>query len=209
MVLVRPMWAMVFKLKRLGLKLLGLRLRFVATVCLALLAVALGGAPAGAIAAPLRTAPTTTPIPLAVAGGSIFHFGGDRPSNLGPQNNHLQPCPESPNCVSSQSLDSVHAIEPIRFEGSGRLAMQALKQAIDDTERSDVIKADENYLYAEFTSQLMGFVDDVEFYFTEAEKTIEVRSAWENRTWASTASASKPCARDFGPWSSKSPRHDV
>jgi uncharacterized protein (DUF1499 family) len=112
-----------------------------------------------------------------VAGGSMFHFSGDRPNNLGPLNNHLQLCPESPNCVSSQSLDPAHAIEPIRFEGNGRRAMQALKQVIDDAERSDIIKADDNYLYAEFTSQLMGFVDDVEFYFNEAEKTIEVRSA--------------------------------
>jgi uncharacterized protein (DUF1499 family) len=147
----------------------------VTSVCIALASLLLWGAPAAAIAAPVQLMPI--PVPLALAGGSIFHFSGDRPSTLGPFNNHLQACPESPNCVSSQSTDSAHAIEPIRFEGNGRRAMQALKQVIDDAERSDIIKADDNYLYAEFTSQLMGFVDDVEFYVNETEQTIEVRSA--------------------------------
>lgn len=114
---------------------------------------------------------------LAVAGGSMFHFGGDRPSLLGAQGGHLQPCPERPNCVSSQSPDPEHFVEPIVFEGSARQAMQALKQAIDDSPRAEVIRADDNYLYAEFTSKLMGFVDDVEFYFDNRTKLIEVRSA--------------------------------
>lgn len=114
---------------------------------------------------------------LAVAGGSILHFAGDRPSLLGVQAGHLQPCPDRPNCVSSQSPDPEHFVAPILFEGSARQAMQTLKQAIDDSPRAEVIRADDNYLYAEFTSKLMGFVDDVEFYFDNQTKRIEVRSA--------------------------------
>ena len=107
----------------------------------------------------------------------MFHFAGDRPTNIGIVSEHLLPCPESPNCVSSQSLDEEHQIEPIQFGGSSRRAMQALKHAIDDSERAEVLKSEDNYLYAEFTSKLKGFVDDVEFYINEAEQTIEVRSA--------------------------------
>ncbi len=114
---------------------------------------------------------------LAVAGGSMFHFSGDRPNTLGVVENHLQACPDSPNCVSSQSLDSEHTIAPIQFEGNNRRAIQALKHAIDDSERAEVIKASDNYIYAEFTSKLMGFVDDLEFYINESESSIEVRSA--------------------------------
>ncbi|MBD0265996.1 MAG: DUF1499 domain-containing protein, partial [Tolypothrix sp. Co-bin9] len=34
-----------------------------------------------------------------------------------------------------------------------------------------------DYLYAEFKSALMGFVDDVEFYLDPKAKVIQVRSA--------------------------------
>lgn len=149
-------------------------LRLATSIFAALLGIAFMAWPAIAIAAPVASLP---PVNLAVAGGSIFHFAGDRPTNLGIVANHLQGCPDSPNCVSSQSLDNEHRIDPIKFEGNSRRAMQALKQAIDDSERAEVIKSEDNYLYAEFTSKLMGFVDDVEFFINEGEKTIEVRSA--------------------------------
>lgn len=113
----------------------------------------------------------------AVAGGSIFHFSGDRPTTLGIESGHLRPCPASPNCVSSQGPDPEHLVEPLVFEGSARQAMQTLKQVIDDSERAEVLRSDENYLYAEFTSKWMGFVDDVEFYFDNQAKQVEVRSA--------------------------------
>jgi uncharacterized protein (DUF1499 family) len=35
----------------------------------------------------------------------------------------------------------------------------------------------ENYLYVEFTSPLMGFVDDVEFHLNKDKSAFEVRSA--------------------------------
>ena len=43
--------------------------------------------------------------------------------------------------------------------------------------RTNIIKETNNYLYAEFASKLMGFVDDVEFYLDDNSKTIQVRSA--------------------------------
>lgn len=147
--------------------------RFVASVFATCLGLAMLATPSAAMAQSL-SGPSAQ---LAVAGGSMFHFSGDRPMNLGVVHGHLQGCPESPNCVSSQSLDDEHNVEPIQLNGSSRRAMQALKHAIDDSERAEVLKAEDNYLYAEFTSKLMGFVDDVELYINEADKTIEVRSA--------------------------------
>ena len=41
---------------------------------------------------------------------------------------------------------------------------------------SRVITDKQDYLYVEFKSRIMGFVDDVEFYFPE-ESIIHVRSA--------------------------------
>ncbi|MCF3609146.1 hypothetical protein L2E81_22200, partial [Planktothrix agardhii 1033] len=36
---------------------------------------------------------------------SLFSFSGNRPTNLGIKQGKFAPCPTSPNCVSSQSLD--------------------------------------------------------------------------------------------------------
>jgi uncharacterized protein (DUF1499 family) len=43
--------------------------------------------------------------------------------------------------------------------------------------RAKVVTAEPNYLYVEFTSKLMGYVDDTEFYLDEKAGVIQVRSA--------------------------------
>jgi uncharacterized protein (DUF1499 family) len=55
--------------------------------------------------------------------------------------------------------------------------MADLKTVIQNQERTKIITETENYLYAEFTSKLMGFVDDVEFLLDDSAKVIHVRSA--------------------------------
>ena len=43
--------------------------------------------------------------------------------------------------------------------------------------RTKIIIREDNYIRAEFVSALFRFVDDVEFYFNDASKTIHLRSA--------------------------------
>jgi uncharacterized protein (DUF1499 family) len=119
------------------------------------------------------------PIAQLSLGGTVFSFSGTRPDNLGVKDGKLASCPSSPNCVSSQSptSDSTHFIEPLTYTSSPEAAMQALKSVIQDMERTKIITEEKNYLYAEFTSALMGFVDDVEFYLDESAGVIHVRSA--------------------------------
>ena len=108
---------------------------------------------------------------------SIFSFSGERPDNLGVKNSKLTPCPTSPNCVSSQSKDETHAIEHFTYKSSGEEAFNRLKNIIEKLDNAEIIETKDNYLYAEFTTQIMGFVDDVEFYNDPENKTIHVRSA--------------------------------
>lgn len=104
-------------------------------------------------------------------------LAGKRPSNLGVQDGRLAPCPNTPNCVSSQSTDTVHKIEPLTYKSSSEEAFAKLKQAIIAIPRTKIITQSPNYLYVEFTSTIMGFVDDVEFYLDADAKVIHVRSA--------------------------------
>ncbi|WP_199301570.1 DUF1499 domain-containing protein [Microcoleus vaginatus] len=104
-------------------------------------------------------------------------FAGTRPANIGIQSGKLAACPSSPNCVSSFSQDAEHKIEPLGYTSSQSEAMVKLQGAIESYGKTKIITATDNYLYAEFTSALMGFVDDVEFLVDDEAKVIHVRSA--------------------------------
>ncbi len=104
-------------------------------------------------------------------------FAGNRPTYLGVTDGRLARPRSSPNCVSSQAdpADAIHFIAPIKFTGNAVDAMAALREIIDASERTLVVKHEANYLYAEYKSQLMGYVDDVEFLASEKEGVIHVR----------------------------------
>ncbi|PSR19412.1 DUF1499 domain-containing protein [filamentous cyanobacterium CCP3] len=109
---------------------------------------------------------------------SFINLAGDRPTNLGVKAGKLAPCPDSPNCVVSQGdTDAEHAIAPLSYSGDPAQAMAQLAAIVTAMPRTTIVESTDNYLYAEFASKLMGFVDDVEFYLDPAESVIQVRSA--------------------------------
>ncbi|MGJ3250876.1 MAG: DUF1499 domain-containing protein [Elainellaceae cyanobacterium] len=132
-----------------------------------------------AIAAPVSSSEAIAQPVTNIAGGSMFSFSGTRPDNLGVKEGKLAPCPDSPNCVNSQSptSDEEHHVEPLTYSSSPSEAMEKLKSVIQTMERTNIVTEDKTYLYAEFSSALMGFVDDVEFYLDESDGVIHVRSA--------------------------------
>ncbi|MEM7796210.1 MAG: DUF1499 domain-containing protein [Cyanobacteria bacterium P01_C01_bin.118] len=109
---------------------------------------------------------------------SLFSFSGKRPDNLGINQGKLLACPSTPNCVCSQAdpSDKEHFIDPIASDKSPGEAISALKAIIEAMERSTINDVTDDYLYAEFSSKLMGFVDDVEFYAGQSG-VIHVRAA--------------------------------
>ncbi len=108
---------------------------------------------------------------------SIFSFSGEQPKNLGVKEGKLAKCPQTPNCVSSQSKDVTHQIKPLKYESSQKVALNQLTEIIQNTENAKVIAASNDYIYAQYTSRIMGFVDDVEFYVDPENPIIHVRSA--------------------------------
>ncbi|MGD1702646.1 DUF1499 domain-containing protein [Dapis sp. BLCC M229] len=109
--------------------------------------------------------------------GKLTLFAGTRPDNLGVYSGRLAPCPSSPNCVSSYSQDAQHGIASLGYDSEPEMAIANLKQIIESIPRTNIVKEEQNYLYAEFTSKIMGYVDDVEFYVDEEANAIQVRSA--------------------------------
>ncbi len=91
--------------------------------------------------------------------------------------NRLTPCPSSPNCVSSLSKDRKHAIEPLRYNGSRDDAVKKLLGILEKQKDAHVTIAEPGYIQAEFRSRIFRFVDDVEFLFSDQNKTIHLKSA--------------------------------
>jgi uncharacterized protein (DUF1499 family) len=89
----------------------------------------------------------------------------------------LKTCPKSPNCVSSQSADSEHAIAPIGYNGHRAEAITQMKKVLVGMKRTKIVAEKDDYLHAEAKSLIFRFVDDVEFYFPEDTPVIHVRSA--------------------------------
>lgn len=101
---------------------------------------------------------------------------------LGVTDGKLTPCPDSPNCVNSQqaTTDEEHYIDPITFSGTAQQAQVNLLHVLKTAERANIVVVEDDYIRVEFTSQIMRFVDDVEFYFPSTESgniMIQVRSA--------------------------------
>ncbi len=140
--------------------------------------------PAATLAAPHSTSMPPMSRSMAVfaessGGASLFSFSGSRPTILGVKDGKLAACPGSPNCVNSQApaSDAEHYIAPLSYSGTPAEAIARLKSIITALPRTKIIDESDHYLYAEFTSVLMGFVDDVEFYVDEAAGVVQVRSA--------------------------------
>eukprot|EP00245_Coleochaete_scutata_P007440 TRINITY_DN22852_c0_g1_i1.p1 TRINITY_DN22852_c0_g1~~TRINITY_DN22852_c0_g1_i1.p1 ORF type:complete len:232 (-),score=43.21 TRINITY_DN22852_c0_g1_i1:389-1084(-) len=127
---------------------------------------------------------------------SVFHFSGTRPSYLGFKRNppSLALCPPTPNCISTaeEINDPGHYVPAWNYapeDGRARKgpvsqkqALEELVEVIESTKPDDftpkIVTKSDNYLYVEYESPLMGFVDDVEFWFPPGGRPIvEYRSA--------------------------------
>jgi uncharacterized protein (DUF1499 family) len=68
-------------------------------------------------------------------------------------------------------------IAPLSLAGEPAVAMARVKAALAATPGAVVVQAEGDYLYAQFTTPLMHYTDDVEFWFDRAAGVVQVRSA--------------------------------
>ena len=98
-------------------------------------------------------------------------------SSLGVKEGYLSPCPETPNCVVSENSDTTHQISPIEYHSDRATALETLVKVLAVVPRTTITEQTENYIRAESKSRIFKFVDDLEFYFPDNEKVIQLRSA--------------------------------
>lgn len=96
---------------------------------------------------------------------------------LGVKNGQLSECPDSPNCVSTQTKDSSKRMEPLPFIEDLPHSHTIIKSILSEESRVKLETVTEDYIHAVFVSKLFRFKDDVEFYFDRDNQVIHFRSA--------------------------------
>ena len=116
--------------------------------------------------------------------GRLGLLRGSPPQDLGVREGRLKPPATTPNSVSSQAAlypgqpgHTDAQIAPLRYSDRPAAAMARLRALVEARRGAQVEKAGPDYLYATFTTPLLGFVDDVEFWLDPAGGVIQLRSA--------------------------------
>jgi uncharacterized protein (DUF1499 family) len=115
-------------------------------------------------------------------------FSGRAPTNLGVADGKLKPPSKTPNSVTSQAdlwPDATQReyarIAPIAVvgndSGDGKATIAKMAQVIEDLPGAHIVERRDDYLYVQFTTSMLRFVDDVEFWFDPAAGVVQVRSA--------------------------------
>jgi uncharacterized protein (DUF1499 family) len=116
--------------------------------------------------------------------GQLGVWSGTAPTKLGVNQGRLLPPALSPNSVSSQAElypdnpeHKAAYIAPISYLGSQATAMDKLLRTLRSTPGIKVVEVRQDYVYAQATTPVMKFTDDLEFWFDNAQPLIQVRSA--------------------------------
>ncbi len=120
----------------------------------------------------------------AMGAGQVGLFGGSAPTDLGVHGGKLKPPSATDNSVTSQAaLYPDHPqrlasqIAPLALRGDGPATIARIRSVVQVMPGAKIVKSDADYLYAQFTTPLMKFVDDAEFWYDPAAQAIQVRSA--------------------------------
>ena len=125
------------------------------------------------------------PAALLLLAGQVGWLAGHAPADLGVRDGRLKPPSSTPNSVSSQA--DLHAgsgalvdyarIAPLAGGEDITATMARLRAAIEAMPGARIVQARPDYLYVQFTTRWLKFVDDAEFWTSPHEGVIHVRSA--------------------------------
>jgi len=125
---------------------------------------------------------------LVLVAARLGMFSGSMPGGLGVTEGKLKPPSKSPNSVSSQAdlwpdaprKDDAR-IAPIALQADdvtdGKATIAKIAQAIEGLPGAKIVERRDDYVYAQCTTALMRYVDDVEFWADPVAGVVQVRSA--------------------------------
>lgn len=96
---------------------------------------------------------------------------------LGVVDGKLTDTPQTPNAVSSQTTDEDKKVAPFPYKENLQSTKDGIKLAVKAYGDVKIIEEKADYLRYVFTTGLMRYNDDVEFYFDDQNKVVHFRSA--------------------------------
>lgn len=121
---------------------------------------------------------------LPVLAGQLGFLRGTPPKDLGVRDGRLKAPSQTPNSVSSQAAlwpghpqQAYATIAPIALRGDGAATLDRIQALLQEMPGVEVISRRRDYLYAQATTRLMKFTDDLEFWFDPAAGVVQLRSA--------------------------------
>jgi uncharacterized protein (DUF1499 family) len=122
---------------------------------------------------------------LTLVAGQLGWLKGRAPDDLGVREGRLKPPSRTPNSVSSQAAlhdAQLYAvdyarIDPLHYGGDGAAALDRVRRIVAAMPGAQVIESRPGYLYVQFMTRWLQFVDDTEFWLSPTEGVIHVRSA--------------------------------
>ena len=121
---------------------------------------------------------------LLVVAGRLGLLEGTPPGDLGVREGKLKRPSETPNSVSSQAdswpghpqRESAR-IAPIPLRGDGPATIARLQALLQSDPYARIVERRADYLYVQYTTPVLKFVDDLELWFDPAQGVIQVRSS--------------------------------
>ena len=121
---------------------------------------------------------------LAVLAGQLGLLQGRPPAGIGVHDGRLMPPSNTDNSVSSQARlwpdhprrDAAY-IDPLPLVGDGPGTMSRLREIVAAMPGARIAMARGDYLYVQFTTPVMKFTDDAEFWLDRDAGVVQVRSA--------------------------------
>ena len=121
---------------------------------------------------------------VVVGAGQLGLLAGDVPAQLGVSKGRLSPPSPSPNSVSSQTAlypdhpQKTYAdIAPLKFTGDGEAAMARLANVLQQSPKTVIVTRKPDYIYAQCSTPVLKFTDDLEFWLDKTAGVIHFRSA--------------------------------
>ena len=121
---------------------------------------------------------------LLLIAGQMGLLRGKAPSDIGVKEGKLKRPSLTQNSVTSQAnlwpdhpQQAYASLEALSITGDGSAEMTKLVTILQGMPRTTIVQKDAGYIYAQCTTHLLKYTDDVEFYLDTAAKVIHVRSA--------------------------------
>ncbi|EAR07883.1 DUF1499 domain-containing protein [Reinekea blandensis] len=114
---------------------------------------------------------------LIVLAFAAIYWQNAQVPNLGVRDGKLAPLSSKPNNVSTQTDVAEKKVEPLPFKDTTENTMFAIKRAVEAYGGGEIKEETDTYLYVVFTTSLMKYHDDAEFWLDTDNQVVHFRSA--------------------------------